>query len=134
MSLKTWTDEFYPKRPSKRMSKITAIRHSLLKWTGLLPENLRKHGLKKNRKSIQEIGDGHDWFIIGGDSCALCVKYANENDHPVRSVCENCPLYKNLNDTPCDEKDENPYFVWAIRGDPKPMIKALKETLKANGG
>lgn len=35
MSLKTGKEEFYPVAPSEKMTKIVAIEHSILKWTGL---------------------------------------------------------------------------------------------------
>jgi len=46
MTIKTWKEEFYKVKPSKRMSKVEAIQHSLLKWQGLTKSNLKKHGVK----------------------------------------------------------------------------------------
>ena len=43
MSLTTWKKEFYPV-PAKKMPLRKALEHSILKWRGALPGNLRKHG------------------------------------------------------------------------------------------
>lgn len=86
MSIKTWKEEFYPRSAASRMSNKAAIEHSIKKWEGLLPENLKKHGVVLDR-----CGDIHDdevKFEISDLSCALCQKYFWE-------CCIKCPLYKN---------------------------------------
>jgi len=135
MSMKSWKEEFYPVKPSKKMSKLKAIQHSLTKWEGLLLKNRRKHEAK-----VGIFGDlnfyttpdemNYDMFMIDADTCALCVKYSDVDSrvHP----CLTCPLYNTLGKC-CGDGDENdPFTKWKDKTDPKPMIKALKKCLKEN--
>lgn len=123
MSIKTWTNEFYPVEPSKRMTKLQAIEHSLRKWEGLRDSNLKKHGCVKNGRFIDD-GSLGGYLAINGESCALCVKYYDEDKE-----CEKCPLYKSLGNRACDGL-ENEYSQWYRNGNPLPMIKALRKLHK----
>jgi uncharacterized CHY-type Zn-finger protein len=127
MSIETWKKEFYPKKPTERMSKKTAIQHSLKKWIGLRPENLKKHQLQyTNAKDLKD-EDGN-MFFVNSDSCSLCIKYLN---FAASISCQKCPLYKSLDNHPCDNWNQ-PYFQFMDNNDPEPMIVALKETLAEN--
>ena len=131
MSLETWREEFYPVEPSKKMTKRQAVEHSLKKWQGLSKGNLNKHKVYKEYSYIKYENDD---FRIDGFSCALCYKYL---DYSLSSPddCKKCPLFKTLGH-PCD-KDMNlnvvgsPYNIWRNTGNPRPMIKALKQTLES---
>lgn len=125
MSLKTWKKEFYKTKPSKRMSQRTAIEHSILKWTGLLPKNMSKHELSKWSFFIE---DDKESFEIDVSSCALCVKYLGKKKSHELDACAACPLAQHLG-SPCDV-DEKPYLAWRRTGNPRPMIKALKALLE----
>ena len=100
MSFATWIEEFYPVSADE-CSHDQALEHSILKWTGLLPENLEKHGMVRHYDSIKSLsGDG--WLRINGDSCALCryhyspknLCWDDEDPCPIVSVtkrtCETC--------------------------------------------
>lgn len=70
MSFASWKEEFYPV-PAGECSCDQALEHSILKWTGLLTENLEKHGMVRLDNCVESLsGDG--WLLIDGDSCALC--------------------------------------------------------------
>ena len=49
MSFTTWCKEFYPV-PASDFDGVDkpkeAVKHALNKWRGLLPKNLKKHGIK----------------------------------------------------------------------------------------
>ena len=94
MSLDSWKKEFYPE-PANECSYDQALEHSILKWTGLLPENLEKHGMVRLDNCIESLSrDG--WLLIGGDSCALCryhyspknLCWDDEDPCPIVSVTE----------------------------------------------
>jgi len=135
MSMKSWKEEFYPVRPSKKMSKLKAIQHSLTKWEGLLQKNLKKH---KVRVAIfWDLVDTHEnseespeYFMIDADSCALCVKYMDEDS--MVHLCISCPLYNTLGKCCGAGEPDDPFTRWKDESDPKPMIKALKKCLKEN--
>lgn len=125
MTLKTWKAEFYPKEAKARMSKKSAIEHSIQKWIGLRKENLEAHGLVADSHQVLIYEDiDSDRLRIDSRSCALCHKYALMQE----DECEKCPLYLYLGGR-CDSV-ETPYFVWRRTGDPEPMIDALQEARK----
>lgn len=127
MSAESWKKEFYP-ITAQRCSKKKAVEHSLQKWTGALKKNLKKHGLTAVPINFDS------------NTCALCVRYADldftgDGDG---DVCGPCPLYMHLGnrcfyDSWLDVYNEDgtyPYDYWKDKRDPKPMIKALRATLK----
>lgn len=122
MSIKTWKKEFYPKSAASRMSKKAAIEHSIKKWEGLLPENLKKHEVV-----IDVCGNIHDdeiKFEISDQSCALCQKYWVE-------CCIKCPLYKKLGFVCGKGKIEagDGWVYYMEEGDPELMLKNLRSLL-----
>lgn len=122
MSIETWKKEFYPVSATSRMSKKAAIEHSIKKWEGLLPENLKKHVVVLDR-----CGDIHDdeiRFEISDQSCALCQKYMHK-------CCVKCPLYEKLGFECGKGKIEagDGWVSYMEEGDPELMLKNLRSLL-----
>ena len=107
---------------TSRMSKKAAIEHSIKKWEGLLPENLKRHEV-----AIDVCGDIHDDeinFEMCDESCALCQKYVHE-------FCVKCPLYKKLG-FGCGRgtiKDGDGWKSYMEEGSPELMLKNLRSLL-----
>ena len=120
MSLKTWKKEFYPisVRACSKKDVRKMLNHTLLKWTGLLPKNRRKHGLILHNDTLFEgkVKIGMPVFQLNGSTCVLCKVYA---------YCHNCPL-KNFH-YGCAG---GTYKQFQISGAVVPMIKAIKDALK----
>lgn len=132
MSLKSWKQEFYPitAKSAARGSMIKAIEHSLLKWKGLSPSNIKKHGISLSMGLYWTyLEDDQGYLSITASSCALCEKYY---DGMVR--CQKCPLYLVRDNTPCDRMMEgesvSPYGIFQDYGNPRPMVRFLKKALK----
>lgn len=51
MSKDTWRAEFFPTDAStaRNMTNLEAVRHSLRKWRGLTPDNLKAQKLNRSR-------------------------------------------------------------------------------------
>ena len=131
MSLITWKKEFYSKKPSKRMSTLEAIKHSLKKWKGLTQKNLKKHKVLKPDQEIYIVDiktEFYNTFNITDESCSLCIKFRRKFFKYEFHECENCPLYK-IDNIPCTN-GKNPYLKFVDKNDPKPMIKLLEKALK----
>jgi len=133
MTTKTWKLEFMPKPIRKNMSARAATEHCVMKWSGLNPANLKKHGLIKidDEAELQE-KNNHSYeggILINGRNCALCVVY-----YEAAEACNKCPLYLARGGTSCDRQMEkelrSPFEAFERLGDPKPMIRELKKTLK----
>lgn len=124
MSLKTWKQEFYPTEVNQ-VSPHNSLNHSITKWTGLLPENLKKHGVKY---VYGMLSDGIDSFAITTSStCSLCFHFAHKE-------CELCPLYIVRGNVQCDspkgDERENPYHAFTYRDNPQPMLDWLHKAKK----
>lgn len=124
MSLKSWIEEFYPPMPPICESDVEQVTHSLNKWKGALPENLKKHGVVyRNRHVIDDVNG--DEFEFGCKTCSLCVSFCR---------CTNCPIVK-VHDRNCDEPsyiDDLRDSEWMLATtDPIPMVKLLQSTLDA---
>jgi hypothetical protein len=128
MSFKTWKAEFYPRRPSTRMSRLAAAEHSLRKWLGLRPHALTRHGVDFTEATVGEGNKLSDILYFDATSCALCVKFQGE----AIPSCVTCPLFQVRGKVPCDDlrDDEtlSPYHK-ALVGDPEPMIAWLRKTV-----
>lgn len=130
MSLKTWKKEFYPKKPSKKMTAREAVEHSLKKWTGLLAHNMEKHGIVISVFGVDDPGkDILDAFLIDSSTCALCVKYLDYEATSHKQSCEKCPLSQTLG-KPCDSGARSPYARWTEKGNAVSMVRALMDTLE----
>ena len=128
MSIKSWRAEFYPCSAKSAAAKKDPIGHSLRKWIGLLPKNLKKHGV------VFSWGEGKP-IILNEDTCALCVIHHDK----IGSYCAGCPLMVIQGNRDCDDDfgddgdDEvSPYWL-GMRGNPRPMIEALKKAQKKFG-
>lgn len=122
MSLASWKREFYPItaiQAAKTKDPGAIVEHSIRKWEGALPENLRKHGLRKMGidPEISEVSGKR--FPINFESCSLCRAYLSR-----RSACRECPIYLMRGHVCAAE-----YGRWNATGDPKPMLRLLRRTL-----
>jgi len=127
MSLKTWKKQYMPDAHNHVGRGIEAVEHSLKKWRGLLPANLKRHGMQHPvewedyNSVIREIKHPiTEDLIIDADNCALCFH------HPYG--CGSCSLKVTLG-AACDRPGQ-PYDLWVTSGRVHPMIKALERTLK----
>lgn len=130
MSLKTWKEEFYPIDANK-VSKEDALAHSLKKWIGLRPENLRKHYVSVSGISLYEVDlIEFESLEITGDSCALCCHHATME-------CEDCPLAKFRNGISCVKETENeissPWWRFVYYCEVEPMITLLNRAMEKYG-
>ena len=133
MSVATWKEEFYPLRAFEFNFSGTereAIEHSLLKWRGLLPDNLARHGVEHTLDYIR--ADGEERFHINSNTCALCIKFLPTEGQD----CRNCPLFKLLDGKRCDYYSVNhntsPYGHLLRNGNPLPMVLLLEKALAQN--
>lgn len=129
MSLTTWKREFYPESAAKAAKRgaLAATEHSLLKWRGLLPQALRRHGVGVRDGNL--CGKSGARFFVDAETCALCEAYLD-------TACTGCPLYVTLGRS-CAGLAGPEFSQWTWGGDPKPMIAALRATvrrLKKKGG
>lgn len=143
MSLQSWKEEFYPITAEelkikllndsnffdKNFRDIALLKHSILKWTGLLSENLKKHALYKNKKESKIRDDFEDQLYITHESCALCVIYDEELfDY---GECHYCPIKNETKKCDHDDRDTimTPYGHFFAENDPNPMLKILQDKL-----
>ena len=132
MSNKTWLEEFYPVEAltmAESSDNKAIILHARQKWTGLLPENLEKHGVFFIKGELCD--ERHYTFLdINSSSCGLCEKYIERYNSPT-TLCPECPLNKMLGH-PCDEGDDDPNdggIYWEALKNPQVMIDALNKVL-----
>lgn len=127
MSLQTWKDEFYPVEAKEAtQDDKTALLHSIKKWTGLLPENMKKHDVKYSESIKTDLIDNEPFAYFGVDaySCALCCRHVLP-----KGSCDKCPLARHLGER-CDNTDISPYQIYNATQNPEPMLQALLDTLK----
>jgi hypothetical protein len=134
VSLKTWKAELYPK-PASRVSKRDALVHSLQKWKGLTKAALKKHGVELC--SFGTLRDGAEEFYVASNSCALCMRYLRVSGGLMLGEsgrCGECPLAISRNGIPCDRRTDaegaSPYHQFVLRGDARPMIRALQRAIR----
>lgn len=124
MSLETWKDEYYPVDAGE-VRKDDALDHSLRKWTGLLPENLARHGavLEDFGCGVRVTAEGGtDSFRMDGLTCALCATHE----------CKECPL-KVIGGEECDPDDchaPTVYRTFHATLNPQPMIELMTRVKK----
>jgi hypothetical protein len=129
MSLETWKQEFYPE-PADECSAERAVAHSILKWTGLLKENLKKHNVwrKLGEWNLTSIND--ERFTVASDSCALCYHYLEPADEE-ETPCKRCPLYQVRDEVSCDNFKSGefypPFGEWLHQDKPEVMLDWLKQ-------
>lgn len=146
MSLKSWKEEFYPV-DAEDVSEEDALEHSLRKWIGVKPENLKKHNVFKRYglRHITDPNDKYDYMNIDSESCALCYwHFYNSRDNvdvDAPDQCETCPLYKQRGGLACDESthsdssdpffNDSPYSDFTERNNPQPMIDLIQGAIDA---
>lgn len=139
MTVLTWINEFYPK-PVEDTTPEEAVQHSLTKWEGLTPENLRKHKVRMSDFGYLigvEPDDQVRSLTINGSTCSLCYHFLDNGGNEV-DVCDECPLYKVRGNVPCDvERDDEDVAPWyAFRDNsmgpntPAPMIFWLEDAVE----
>lgn len=134
-----WLDNYYPTKaddPEVIQNWRTALEHSLTKWKGLRPSVLASYDLEINSTRVAHRRTGKEVLEINGHSCSLCQKASIENPD---NLCLVCPLYKQRDNTSCDEitdqeraKDNPscaPYGSFSLNDNPEPMIALLETTL-----
>lgn len=127
MSLKTWTEEFYPITASEvPKDPKTAIQHSLKKWIGLRKCNRDEH--ETILPGATYLTSQDDWraVSISGSSCALCFHYG---ELPFENRCDSCPIVIHTGKT-CDKGNFSPWRQWMDMKDPEPMINLLSNVLE----
>lgn len=130
MSIETWLNEFYSDvyELDDDTSDIEAVKHSLRKWTGALPENLAKHDLFYTERRIMPNDDTIEIvFCFDSESCSLCHLYMNDGINIDDHECSTCPLYQSAGYVSCDSAGSSAYR--ASKNDPTPMIEALQKTI-----
>lgn len=111
MTIATWKAEFYIQDADKVLFEDEALQHSILKWTGLLKENLNKHGLTVVEGCISDENTLKWHMQINSYNCALCQ---------VNEFCALCVLGG------CGKEYEH-FFN---NGDPVPMLELLRSKVK----
>ena len=130
MSILTWKQKFFKNFEKACETELKAVEHAIIKWEGLLPENMRLHHVERDTdevnactiKSSTDSGKERQFFI-NADTCALCKRH---------SVCSDCSLFDMLGER-CYSHGilrTRPFDVWELENDPRPMIKALKQLKK----
>lgn len=130
MSFESWKKEFYPKYASEYITKTDkeCLKHSIQKWKGALPENVKKHEVRYKEHAVFENLIGQH-LHYNGMSCALCNKYSDiapdvdDCDCYSYETDEYCPIVR-IKGVTCNDT-----YVDALN-DPTDMIKLLKDTLK----
>lgn len=130
MTIESWKAEFYPV-PAAEVVKATELeqaKHALLKWTGAMPENLQKHGLRKalGLPILLNQQDGFydskpDQFRFTTEECVWC------HNHYKSGGCEGCPLLKHTGKK-CENR-ESAFVEFIHTGDPSIMIKAINKVI-----
>ena len=126
MSLESWQKEFYiiPANSPKLKTKAQRIEHSLQKWLGLTPENLKKNEVEADSEG--NLADGSLMFYINDETCALCRHYYEKTP---QSGCEECPLNNHLGGDCSNWTNPGVYDMWNRLQQPSRMITALAKTL-----
>lgn len=124
MSYRSWLKEFYPVPASNQMTNLEALKHAHLKFTGALPENLAKHGLKFEEGVLKSKSRKYDFFT--SDTCSLCQKY-------IMNGCRRCPLflkYAGSFKTNCSTFGVGAFSIFRLTRDPKPMLAVLERLIE----
>ncbi|MFZ2992645.1 MAG: hypothetical protein WA061_02910 [Microgenomates group bacterium] len=153
MTINSWKKEFFPKFPSKEMTELQSIKHSLKKWIGLRKSNLEKHNLRQQGMSIvsnekpsyMEVEwknfENEKFFPINVHCCSLCIKYFDftvgdeddvDDDWEFESghfACRKCPMKMKLGR---DCFTQNDFDIWAGSGNPEQMIDVLSQLVEIN--
>ena len=129
MSLTSWKKEFYGSLKEATKSDLAALKHAERTWTGLLPENLERHGGEHPCEEQYIYFPGGSMFAITTESCALCRRHNGDGHDEDR--CAGCPLVAARRS--CDKERPQrraPYFVWAEDGNPRPMLRLIRRAIE----
>ena len=125
MSIETWRKEFYPKPANEVKDVMAALRHSELKWWGLLLEDLKKHNIVHHVAYLEEDNgtdlDGPD-FDIDCSTCALCQICRCPINHEEATERPKCPLGN------CDAESRG-WSGWK-KGDANPMLEEIRLAIR----
>ncbi len=114
LTRKEWIAKYYPKAADET-SKEEALDHSILKWTGLLKENLPEY---PSGDLITEP------VCVNSSTCALCHHYFDDIEE-----CVQCPLEIARSGFHCAEnmkgESVNPFDSYHRCGDARPMLEWL---------
>lgn len=116
MSIETWLDEYYPVR-AVDVAPEDAADHALLKWTGRLPENLTRHGMRESPTDPSHIRDNTSVFVFSAVTCVWC-RIAS----PIG--CSACPAVQ-VGMPQCSGEDS--VYDEANGGDIQPILEWIKE-------
>ncbi len=124
-----WLKKYYP-TPAQDVSEADALDHSIRKWEGLGRGILREHGMRGDGGDLFGSADFHFIMSVDSASCALCVHHLSAPKWSDR--CETCPI-KQFRGVRCDQSltasnPRTPYSTFLGNGNPKPMLKLLKDT------
>lgn len=129
MSLESFKEEFYFVE-ADQVSPKHAIQHALLKWTGILPENLEKHGVQYVSHGVRDKDESVlPHLTYSSPTCSLCHLYLMTSDD---ATCKDCPLAMVRNGVSCDrsrDSDPSPYNY----DQPYRMIEFLGGALELYG-
>lgn len=126
MSLASWIEEFYPVA-AENCPQAQALDHSILKWTGLLQENLEKHGVSINAgRCIADDTRDYTVLTIDGDSCALCRWHYDGKTGSCTFKNGGCPIY-HVHGRYCDTE----YAEFRRTSQVAPMLALLQSTKEA---
>ena len=123
MSKETWKKEFYPTPPSLCVGVGEAVFHSLRKWIGFRPENLKRHSITGD--------DLPDMDMYSSGSCALCCRFDDFNCFD--DCSDECPLALARDGVRCIDVlkgvdgELSPYDAQLLNDDPEPMICWLEK-------
>lgn len=127
MTIETWKKEFYSQEASSLVNESDedCLIHSIKKWTGALPKNLKKHKVVyQEHMLLAFINKEVEKISFSGLTCALCQKYSDSSPDEDDFDCyhdgidEYCPIVRVTGSTCSDAYDEG-------RHDVKPMIELL---------
>lgn len=144
MSLDTWKKEFYPKTAGRVKLMSDAVDHSLLKWRGLFPRNLKRHRVFWGYKTHTVSGcsderlvyQGKRLWAISPTTCALCrcCGWGSSGNNWNQLDCGLCPLCQVRSGCPCckpmPKEVLDPYHHFERTGDPKLMVQWLRKAKK----
>jgi len=128
MSFETWKEEFYPVPVEELPYNLTdeeLILHSLKKWTGVLPENLKKHEVRYKHHTITPTKNLEQYLTFDTDTCSLCRSYYPKNyAHPCNfNRITLCPIVRATGKT-CG-------YPWRYSHETNhPIVNLLKKTLE----
>ncbi len=110
------------------MTALEAADHSLLKWEGLRPANLKKHKVSLDNDLSLHCAEENTSFYFDAETCSLCKKYlAYDKITPFDTRCLTCPvvLSGGIN---CF--DDNSPFMRAFENKKiQPMINTLRNSV-----